>query len=233
MEERLNRVVSPPTEVGAAEERMLRADLVREMVARKERGEGAKRIARELGVDRKTVKRWLKLGSWQPRRSAIPAPADRSVCRVHRAARAGGRVERGGCTSRAGGLGVYRRVSASATFSAAISGAAEVVGTRDGTLRDRARRAGSGRLRSTKGLDRRAGGERSICSCSPWAIRAGCMRESVGNFVFVSHTMKPAGPGGRYGNEQGRAESRMRWWTSFWRDGIRRRCSRPGVWSTS
>ena len=69
MEERLNRVVSPPTEVGAAEERMLRADLVREMVARKERGEGAKRIARELGVDRKTVKRWLKLGSWQPRRS--------------------------------------------------------------------------------------------------------------------------------------------------------------------
>ena len=29
MEERLNRVVSPPTEVGAAEERMLRADLVR------------------------------------------------------------------------------------------------------------------------------------------------------------------------------------------------------------
>ncbi len=67
MEERLNRVVSPPTEAGAAEERMLRADLVREMVARKERGEGAKRIARELGVDRKTIKRWLKLGSWQPR----------------------------------------------------------------------------------------------------------------------------------------------------------------------
>ena len=29
---------------------------------------------------------------------------------------------------------------------------------RDGTLRDRARRTGSGRLRSTKGLDRRAGG---------------------------------------------------------------------------
>ena len=116
MEERLNRVVSPPTEVGAAEERMLRADLVREMVARKERGEGAKRIARELGVDRKTVKRWLKLGSWRPRRSQFRRAADRSVCRVHRAARAGGRVERGGCTSRAGGLGVYRRVSASQRF---------------------------------------------------------------------------------------------------------------------
>jgi transposase-like protein len=32
-------------------------------VARKERGEGIKRIAGELGIDRKTVKRWLRLGS--------------------------------------------------------------------------------------------------------------------------------------------------------------------------
>jgi hypothetical protein len=28
--------------------------------------------------------------------------------------------------------------------------------------------------------------------------------EGVGNFVFVSHTMKPLGAGGRYGGEQGR-----------------------------
>ena len=69
MEERLNQVVSLPTEAGRAEEQMLGADLVREMVARKDRGEGAKRIARELGVDRKTLKRWLRLGQWQPRRS--------------------------------------------------------------------------------------------------------------------------------------------------------------------
>jgi len=69
MEDRLNQIVCLPTEAGRAEERMLGADLVREMVARKDRGEGAKRIARELGVDRKTVKRWLKLGQWQPRRS--------------------------------------------------------------------------------------------------------------------------------------------------------------------
>jgi transposase len=69
MEEGLERVVSQPTEAGLAEERMLRAELVREMVARQARGEGAKRIARELGVDRKTVKRWLRLGRWQPRRS--------------------------------------------------------------------------------------------------------------------------------------------------------------------
>ncbi len=46
---------------------MLGANLVQEMVARRERGEGLKRIARELGVDRKTVKRWLRLGAWQPR----------------------------------------------------------------------------------------------------------------------------------------------------------------------
>ena len=68
MEERLDRVVSLPREAGSAEERMLRGDLVREMVARKEHGEGVKRIARELGVDRKTVKPWLRLGAWQPRR---------------------------------------------------------------------------------------------------------------------------------------------------------------------
>jgi transposase len=68
MEERLVRVVSQPRESDSAEEQMLRGDLVREIVARKERGEGVKRIARELGVDRKTVKRWLRLGGWQPRR---------------------------------------------------------------------------------------------------------------------------------------------------------------------
>ena len=71
MEERLDRVVSLPRESGSAEERMLRGDLVREIVARKERGEGVKRIARELGVDRKTVRRWLRLGAWQPRRPRL------------------------------------------------------------------------------------------------------------------------------------------------------------------
>src|SRR6516225_476501 len=77
MEEQSDRVVSSSTPAGAAEERMLRADLVREMVARAQRGEGAKRIARELGVDRKTVKRWLRLGAWQPRRhQPRPRPID-------------------------------------------------------------------------------------------------------------------------------------------------------------
>ena len=69
MEEGWDQVASLPTELGPVEEPMLGADLVREMVARKQRGEGVKRIARELGVDRKTVKRWLKLGDWRPRQS--------------------------------------------------------------------------------------------------------------------------------------------------------------------
>ncbi len=76
MEEQLDRVVSSLTPAGATEERMLRADLVQEMVARAQRGEGAKRIARERGVDRKTVKRWLRLGAWQPRRHQ---PRPRSI----------------------------------------------------------------------------------------------------------------------------------------------------------
>ena len=41
---------------------MLGHKLVRETIARRERGGGVKRIGRELGVDRKTVKRWLRLG---------------------------------------------------------------------------------------------------------------------------------------------------------------------------
>jgi transposase len=68
MERVSDRVVSLLSEAGSVEERMLQGDLVREMVARKERGAGIKRIARELGVDRKTVRRWLRLGGWQPRR---------------------------------------------------------------------------------------------------------------------------------------------------------------------
>jgi transposase len=49
------------------EEPMIREDVVREMLARLARGEGIKRIARELGVDRKTVKAWRRRGGWRPR----------------------------------------------------------------------------------------------------------------------------------------------------------------------
>jgi hypothetical protein len=39
-----------------------------------------------------------------------------------------------------------------------------------------------------------------------WKLCCKAVSESVGNFVFVSHTMKPVGAGGRYGGEQGRRD---------------------------
>jgi len=60
-------VVSPPIAHQSEEASMLRADRVREILARVERGDGMKTIARELGVDRNTIKRWRHLGAWQPR----------------------------------------------------------------------------------------------------------------------------------------------------------------------
>ena len=45
---------------------MLQEDVVREIIARLERGDGVKRIARELGIDRDTVKRWRARGEWRP-----------------------------------------------------------------------------------------------------------------------------------------------------------------------
>src|SRR5262249_61608149 len=62
------RVASPPRPAGAVEAVMLGEDVVREIMARLSRGEGVKRIARELGIDRKTVKRWRTRGSWRPQR---------------------------------------------------------------------------------------------------------------------------------------------------------------------
>lgn len=53
----------PPAE----EDEMLREDGVREVLARLQRGERIKPIARDLGVARNTVKRWQQLGGWRPR----------------------------------------------------------------------------------------------------------------------------------------------------------------------
>ena len=69
MESEREEVVSPSTQAELVEGQMLGQELVGEMVARWGRGDGIKRIARELGVDRKTVKRWLRVGRWQPRQS--------------------------------------------------------------------------------------------------------------------------------------------------------------------
>ncbi len=67
MDATTSAVVSPLGTPSPTEERMLREDVVREILARLERGEGIKRIARELGVDRKTVKAWRRRGQWRPR----------------------------------------------------------------------------------------------------------------------------------------------------------------------
>lgn len=60
-------VGSPSGTQSPAEERMLREDVVKEILARLARGEGVKHIARELAVDRKTVKAWRRRGAWRPR----------------------------------------------------------------------------------------------------------------------------------------------------------------------
>jgi len=49
---------------------MLQEDVVREVLARLSRGEHVKTIARELGVDKKTIKRWRRRGEWRPRATA-------------------------------------------------------------------------------------------------------------------------------------------------------------------
>jgi pimeloyl-ACP methyl ester carboxylesterase len=44
---------------------MLREDGVREILARLERGEGIKSIARELGLSNNTIRRWRRVGEWR------------------------------------------------------------------------------------------------------------------------------------------------------------------------
>lgn len=63
----MHSVGSSPGITHSGEEPMLREDTVQEVLARLARGEGIKALARELGVDRKTVKRWRRLGQWRPR----------------------------------------------------------------------------------------------------------------------------------------------------------------------
>jgi len=63
----IHSVGSSPCITHSGEEPMLGKDTVQEVLARLARGEGVKALARELGVDRKTVKRWRRLGQWRPR----------------------------------------------------------------------------------------------------------------------------------------------------------------------
>ena len=65
MENRAGALSLPSIDSGSAEGLMLKEDEVREVLARIERGEKIKTIARELGLDRKTIKRWRRLGGWR------------------------------------------------------------------------------------------------------------------------------------------------------------------------
>lgn len=67
MDDQANDVGSTPVPGAPVEGWMLREDAVREVLARLARGEHVKTIARELGVDKKTIKRWRQRGAWRPR----------------------------------------------------------------------------------------------------------------------------------------------------------------------
>jgi transposase len=77
MEEIAVGVSSPPTEIGSAEGLMLKEAEVRAVLSRIEPGEKIKAIARELGVDRKTIKRWRRVGGWCPQKRKRPRTIDR------------------------------------------------------------------------------------------------------------------------------------------------------------
>lgn len=68
MEEQAINVSLPPIGKESAEGLMLKEDAVREIISRLERGEKVKAVARELGVDRKTIKRWRRAGGWRAQR---------------------------------------------------------------------------------------------------------------------------------------------------------------------
>ena len=68
MEDIAVEVSLPPGESATAEVWMLKEAEVREIVSRVDRGEKIKAIARELAVDRKTIKRWRRAGGWHPQK---------------------------------------------------------------------------------------------------------------------------------------------------------------------
>src|SRR5205085_11329597 len=107
--------------------------------------------------------------AWRVATSAAstPARANRSFRQVHRAARPGGGMERDGAAARAGEPGLHWQLSAAPALSQAPSGPAQMGGAGDGAIRNRARRAGAGRLRPAPDLDWRAAGDRSSVRPDP------------------------------------------------------------------
>ncbi len=172
METIVHPVGSLPRSDRSAEGMMLREDVVQAILARLARGEGVKRIARELGVDRTTVKRWQRRGQWRPRPSRPrPSPLDPYVAFLERRAPEvgwnGAVLDREVC-----GLGFTGGSLQVAAVSAAPAGPAAVGRRGDGPRRDGARRAGAGRLRAVCGLDRRPAADRASVRLDPRLLAA-------------------------------------------------------------
>ena len=152
---------------------MLGEDVVREVLARLARGEHVKTIARELGVDKKTIKRWRRRGAWQPRVPRGVREGDRRLSRVSDATRSRGRLEWDRAAPRAPGAGLHGRLSAGAASAPAAADDAPLGGARDGALRDRPWGAGAGRFRPAAASGSLTSRRRSISLSSRSASRAG------------------------------------------------------------
>ena len=137
---------------------MVRADLVQEIVARRERGESTRQIARELAVDRKTVRRWLRIGGWQPRQGGERRRAIDPYIEF---------VDQRGPEVGWNGVVLHRELMALG-FSGSYQQVQRLLKPRRdrrrrqeaATVRSRLSRANrAGRLRPAPGLDRRASGD--------------------------------------------------------------------------
>jgi uncharacterized protein YjcR len=71
---------APLVEVGQGSEKMLAPQEVQRMLALSALGWGAKRISRELGCSRNTVREYLRQGGWRP----MDVSARASVLEPHR-----------------------------------------------------------------------------------------------------------------------------------------------------
>ncbi|GEM_PF-4782752 len=111
-------------------------------------------------VDRKTV----RAGRVATAATAATSSPTGSLRCVYRAARTGSRLQRCRAAPRVEGAGLHRRLDAGAAFRAAPPRAAQMVGASHGALRDRAGRAGPGRLRPVAGVDWRAARDAGLAS---------------------------------------------------------------------
>jgi hypothetical protein len=164
--------------MGAAEGQMVRADLVQEIVARRERGESTRQIARESAVDRKTVRRWLRIGGWQPRQGGERRRAIDPYIEF---------VDQRGPEVGWNGVVLHRELMA-----LGFSGSYQQVQRLLKPRRDRRRRQEAATVRSrlsranrrrSTTASSRSGSEsirrRSTCSCIRWTIRGVCLPAGI------------------------------------------------------